>query len=450
MGLFDWFRRKQEAPPVVVEDWEERLFGPDTFRIPDNVPNLGITDEERPNEDQQRTAYRGILYRSLQLRADAIADAMRKLTVERQTGQGEFEAVEGTHPWVTLLRRPSTTHSTVLFWKWVSLSRDLSGSADLIVERGKRGFPIALHPVYPIYGEIRVIRDGMGGVQQYIFWRVDGQTFPLEPRDVIRLRHPNPIDPHETASLIQAAAYEIDINLYMRIYRRDQMKVGGITATILKSDQDLTKEQAERYALEFKKRYMGRERVGEVAVMGKGTEPVPFAVNPKDLEFMEGSKLNTTDILNIMGVPEGMISDDANRANAESSRLTFYQNTIQPEANLMAAELTYSFERAFGATPAVLEVRVPDLMPLDHEFELRKRTEYVRAGLRTINEVRTEEGYDEVEGGDVLLVPSGYTPLEQAVKPPEPVPTTLKPFAGKGKPGQEEEPEEEPMMEEEE
>ena len=38
--------------------------------------------------------------------------------------------------------------------------------------------------------------------------------------------------------------------------------------------------------------------------------------------------------------------------------------------------------------------------------------------VKTINEARTDEGLDPIEGGDVLLVPYGTIPLEQALQPP--------------------------------
>jgi HK97 family phage portal protein len=410
--LFKWLHRKRTVA--------ERSVEIDTFTLPPVPRQIGLSDTYEPDSEQIRTAYRGLVYRLAQVRSDAIASALMQLTVERPTGQGEFRIVEPTHPWVTLLQRPNPNHSTRKLWKLTSLLRDLQGRIDFLIERGARNVPIALHPVFPIYGELRPVPNTIGGVDQYIFARADGKMIPFPVEDVVRIQHVNPITPFESASLLKAAAYEIDVDLYMKVYRRDMIKDGGLNATVLTSDQEITKPQAKQYGEEFKNKFLGIKGIKEVAVMGKGLKPHNVGVTAKDLEFIEGARLNTTDLLNIFGVPEGMISDSANRANADTSRLTFYQNTVQPEAELIADELTLSLERAFGAKPNALRVRVPDLAPLDHDFELRKDTSMVAGGLRTINEVRKENGDDPVDGGDEILVPSTLTPLSKLTKEPEP------------------------------
>jgi hypothetical protein len=49
-----------------------------------------------------------------------------------------------------------------------------------------------------------------------------------------------------------------------------------------------------------------------------------------------------------------------------------------------------------------------------------------------VNEKRVAAGFDEVEGGDVVLVPISSIPLEQATAEPGPVPDALEQFAGGG------------------
>lgn len=386
----------------------------------------GTPNSSALTSSQQKNAWRGLVYRCLDIRASAIAGAMLDFTVERKIGQLEYEAVELTHPWVMLLDRPNPHLSPYDFYKTVALLRDIVGSADLVIRRDGRGVPFEFYPVYPAFGELVPNPDSSGGVASYTFYRADGKKFTYPAEDVIRIKHVNPISPYENASLIQAAGFQIDTDLYMRIYRRDTMRHGSPLQFVLSSDQELTETQAKLYGEQFKKNFMGLEVIGEmkgVPVMGKGLKPVPMTLSAKDAEFINGAKLNNTEIMQIFGVPEGMVSDDANRANAEASRAIFYQNTVEPEAKQISSSLTLSLENAFDAKTGVLYVLPPDLAPRNQEFELKQDTELVKTAAMTINDVRRKRGLEEIEGGDTPLIATGLQRLEdvlsgKAIQPP--------------------------------
>jgi hypothetical protein len=73
---------------------------------------------------------------------------------------------------------------------------------------------------------------------------------------------------------------------------------------------------------------------------------------------------------------------------------------------------------------------------------LQKRTADIAAGVTTINEERTDDGKEPIDGGDEPLVSSVLIPLSMAVAEPEPVPAPVivtPPVGGdKPKPGTDE------------
>ncbi len=403
----------------IFEKVEQRKYSK-TENLPEDIfyvypasTGFGLSESNMGNIARYSSAFRGLSYRCLHLRSDAIADAMSKLSVERKTKQLEYKEVEATHPWVTLLRSPSDVISSVELWKWISLACDMKGHAELFVYRDAYGIPISLLPVYSVFGSVVPKPDIYGGIESYIFYSASGEKYNVPVENVIRFKHLNPESPYATASLIQAAAYQIDIDLYTKIYRRDSLRKGGVNSLALVSDQELSEPQVELYGKKFKEKVFGMEKIGEVPVMGKGLKPYNFAISAKDLEFIQGVKVNDTEALQIFGVPEGMVSDKSNRANAREARLVFYQNTIQPQVLIYAHQMTSCFEKIFQSDRGVLEIRVPDLLPTDHDFELRKNIEYVKSGIYTRNEVRSEDGRKEIPNGDEIIINTNSMFLSQ-------------------------------------
>jgi hypothetical protein len=130
------------------------------------------------------------------------------------------------------------------------------------------------------------------------------------------------------------------------------------------------------------------------------------------------SKDTRAQIAQVFGVPPGMLDGSfQNRATAEVQWAIFRQNTIDPEALYIAEEFTRHFKRweeDLLVEAQAYEYADPDLDMRKEEFELKW-------GLKTINEARTDRGYDKVKDGDTPLIAQGFVPL-QSVANPAPLP----------------------------
>ena len=395
--------------------------------------NIGLTDSARPSSYQIGQAMRGLFAACIDIRTNAIARAIvgaasrKGFTVKRLTAQGEYEDVELTHPWVRLLLRPNTNRPALEVWRWASEARDYAGSADFVVEDDARGTPIALHEIFPEFGQVYPVPSADGGVAGYVFYRADGETIDMEARDVVRLRHSDPRIPYRSMSLLQKAAYQLDKGLYADIYERDTLREGRFPPVVLTSDQEVSKEQAGRYGKQFKDAYMrtGSHTVKGVPVLGKGLKAQPTLINPNDLALIESGRLNDKRLFWTTGVPQGMVDHEANRANTDGQRRTFAEYTVQPSVDLMAAQMSYGFSRSFGepvglpASAAAsgasgLVIHAPNVVPVDPMQQARIDEVQIRSGTLKPNEVRRREGRDDVDGGDQAFVSAALRPLAGA------------------------------------
>jgi len=372
----------------------------------------GDVDYTVPSERRQRQDYRGIFYRCLRMRAESVGDALMASWVERQSGQNQFLPVEASHPWYVLLRNPSKLWPARDVWEWASLSVDLAGKADFIVERDGRGMPVQLLPVFPEFGRMEVVPSPEGGVQSWVFYRDDGKIMGIPREDVVRLDNKSPQSPFETHSLIEAARFELDTSQSMKEYRAGSVQNGGITSPVITTDQSLSASQIDQLKKEWKS-FVGVRGTepGKVGVLANGMKPMQ-TMSAKDLEFIQGEAQTDKSIMIICGVPPGLFESTTTRATAEGAQVVFAQLTVSKLVSKYCEQLSHQFEIIFNADSGVLYVRPPDVVPLDKEYALKERQAYIGMGLRTINDYLREDGFTPDPNGNDRYIPSSLVPIE--------------------------------------
>lgn len=388
---------------------------------------FGYDNPYEPKENDQRDSYRGAFFRCVEIRANIISSALVDAKVMRKVGQNEFEEVEEDHPWVQLKNKPNPYLSARETYRWMSMSTDLMGHANhLVLDVDGFNQPLSLMPVYVDFGDLNPVPNVYGGIESYVLMNTGGQTTRIPKNQVVSVGRLSPFTPLETMSLIQAAIFEIDSDKYMKMYRRDSVKDGGITSNIFSTPQTMHKEERELVAQNLRK-YTGNRGVGENMVLSHGLEPVKNKMDMRDLEFIDGIVTNEKQLKFVTGVPTPLFADGSNKSVVEAAEREFIQYTVQPEVEIYCDQLTDDFEEIFGSEPGSLCIKAPDLMPIDPELVMRQRESGIRNGYTTVNEIRLEDGKEEFEGGDTPLIQMGLQRFEDVIKEPEPIPDMTPP-----------------------
>jgi len=150
-----------------------------------------------------------------------------------------------------------------------------------------------------------------------------------------------------------------------------------------------------------------------------------------DIAFIDGRKLSREEISAGLDVPISLLDPTAIRANVEGAQYFHAKYGIEPRLRKIEEKINERLMPLYGSGDTLF-VAFDDVVPADKEFALRKRTADIQAGVSTINEERSIDGKEPVDGGDEPLVGFGLTPLSQVVAEPEPVPDALKPLVGGG------------------
>jgi HK97 family phage portal protein len=342
------------------------------------------------------------------------------LRIMQRTPDGERVAVDH---WLHRLfnHGPNSWQTT---WEWVTqkvIHLGTSGQAmdekiySIDSEIGlEQPRVVALLPLHPTRMTCSRLEDGRLG---YFYKDANGQDQPYRQEQVTHFRWltndgVNGIVPYEVSqdAIGLARACEIHGAAYFGN--------GARPGIILSTDTDeLSKEARDEIRYTWEKVHRGASRAHRPAILTGGLKPIPFEGNNADSQFLETRKFQAEEICRIMGVPPHLVGmlDRSTNNNIEQQGLDFLTYTMMAwirrfETTICRDLLTYR-DREAGFYP---EFDTTALMRGD----AAGRSAYYHSGLQdgwlSVNEVRTAEGKNRVDGGDQRFVQMNMQTLEQA------------------------------------
>ena len=194
--------------------------------------------------------------------------------------------------------------------------------------------------------------------------------------------------------LLDRHKHEFEMAFYLR---------GATNAGVIETTEDITKSRMTRLMSTFEQTFTGKRNWWRTLFLPKGAKWVNSGLNMKEMEHLEGLRENRRTLLAVLGVPPSQIGivEDVNRATAEVQEMSFYQNTIMPLAEFIAAGYNNShlFRNIYSD-----EVRIePDFSGIDAvEGSLLTKAERAKAvdDIAVINEQREICGYDPLPTSD--------------------------------------------------
>ena len=75
-----------------------------------------------------------------------------------------------------------------------------------------------------------------------------------------------------------------------------------------------------------------------------------IGLSHSDLDFLQGRQAQRDEILNIFGIPVGLVSENATEANAKVAERQFIERTLWPKLARIAQKITQELLPFYGAT----------------------------------------------------------------------------------------------------
>ena len=377
--------------------------------------NIGATQ----TGGELAASLRGTVFACLQHRANALAGVKFDVYEEKNYTREEL----GRGHWTNeLLSNPNPYFTRSQVFSYIENWLSINGNAFIWTPTNGYRVPLQMWVLNPT--RMRVIKGENNFIDGYVYQSAQEGNIAIPEKEVIHLAKIHPAArPEEiigmnifgvglVSAALEYAHIDREVSAYLaRLFENNT--VPPLVATFPERfDQDEWQKLKAAWNEELPD-YKLR------ALLGGGMQ---LQLPPKgelSIGYEAVSKDTRAQIAQVFGVPPGMLDGSfQNRATAEVQWAIFRQNTIDPEALYIAEEFTRHFRRweedvLVEAHP--YEYADPDLDMRKEEFELKW-------GLKTINEARTDRGYDRVKDGDVPLIAAGYMPLTMITNaPPAPV-----------------------------
>lgn len=337
---------------------------------------------------------------------------------------GEKDAPK--HPILALLDKPNDNEGKRSFIAKYFSYLLLAGNNYIIAGRMSTQPPLMLWLARP---DRMTILPGTGGalVGGYVY-TVAGKEQKFEFAQVMHSRLFHPTNDFYGLSPLEVAGRGVDIvnmsaEWNMRLLQNDMRAPGALSTEVVLAD-----ETFKRLKKTMKEEWSGYENAGTPLLLEGGLKWVNFGMNPKDVDWLNSTKLTKRDICTVFNVDPCLIGDAeyATYSNKQEARKGLYQETVLPLMYELRDDLNRWLSPMFGPNVR-LDLDRDKIEVLQEERE--KKFAYLNiADWMTINEKRKATGLEEIgTEGDVILVGISKMPLEAITgEPAEPEPMKSK------------------------
>lgn len=358
--------------------------------------------------NELEASIRGTVFACLQHRANALS-ATKFNTYKEQN----FERSElGADHWAArLLSNPNPYFVRSQIYSYIENWLSINGNAFIWTPTNGYHVPLQMWVLNPT--RVRIIKGSEKFIDGYIYQSAQDGNIAIPEKEMIHLARIHPAArPEEIVGmnilgvgLVTAALEYANIDRDVSSYLQRLFRNNTVPPLIAEHPDTVDIETWERI------RNGWNEALPDFKLRALLHGGMKLNVPPKGeltIGYDAVSKDTRSQIAQVFGVPPGMLTGEfQNKATAEVQFSIFRQNTIDPEALYIAEELTRHFRRY---EDDVLIEAEPYLLR-DVETELKQEEFQLRWGIKTINDARTERGFDAISGGDVPLIANGYIPL---------------------------------------
>ena len=326
-----------------------------------------------------------------------IASTIASLGLEIYVRDGRDVNVANMHPAYQVLDIPNDENTPYEFWETLVASALVYGCGFAIIERNNRGYAERLIPVHYYDVDIKEVNgERIYSVRDY------GVVMPDNMLEICNMHRMSPIRLHrENIGLAKAA----------QDFGSEYFGQKGQMTGVLASDQPLRKEQMDVI-----------QNSWNSSSMNAGTKLLPFGfkyqritITPDEAQFIETRKFPAEEICRIYSVPQSLVQlpSQTTYNNVEQQNLQFARHTIAPWAKRIEQEIDRKLIQSFERPDIYSKFNMNDLYRGDLAARTNFYTQMLQSGVMSINEVRTKEQLNPVEGGDTHTVQVNQIALDR-------------------------------------
>jgi phage portal protein BeeE len=229
--------------------------------------------------------------------------------------------------------------------------------------------PRAWWPVRPDRMSVRA--DPGEFLTGYTYTGPSGEKIDLDPREVLRITNPHPLDPHRGLGVVQTLGTIIGMSLESAQWIANFFANDATPGGVIEIEQGLPDMEYNRLRKRWNEQHRGTAKAHRVAILEYG-QFKPRSYSMKDMQFPEIRHLSRDQVLEAFRIHKHNmgISDDVNRANAVAAREQLAENETKPNLDEWAELGNGPYNERFGAVGEVVELCYRDPTPEDQDAAL--------------------------------------------------------------------------------
>ena len=363
-----------------------------------HIPAVAVHNSHFFNDTFQQTQHSAMYQQSswvhLAVSRIAEAGALVPLKVQRLEGENRLEVER--HPLEILLDNPNPTMSRFELFESTLAYLELTGNAYWFLAGDNRGQPAEIWVLRP--DRISIVPDPIDYIAGYLY-EVDGKQIPLEKVEVVHFKRWHPANDYYGLSPLESARLAVESDRAMARWNNNTFgKDNGVPAGIVNIVDLVNDADYDRIKREWRNSYGSGQR--KTAFLRGGTiEWQHIGMSHTDLDFLKGRVAHRDEILNIFGIPVGLVSENSTEANAKVAERQFIERTLYPKLVRIAQKITQEILPFYSGNHIA---QFEDIRPTD----VPARLDEIRTAqaILSINEIRqTYYNLEPVAWGDLPL-----------------------------------------------
>ncbi len=352
-----------------------------------------------------------------------------RLVAVRKTADGGKEQLKD-HPILDLLERPNPFTSHYSLIASMIMYRAIAGNAYLEKARSAAGRVVELWPLRP--DRMWVIPDRVTHIRGWEY-KLGAETFTLPASDVIHSKTRNPLDDWYGLPPLQACAQRVDTDNFMRSFTASFFRNAGVPAGLLTIEKQVGQAEAQMIRDRFKNEFGGSGGWHSLMVLANqgsvSYQAMGLPLGERGLVLPELDEIHEARIPMVFGVPLELIGArlgmvHGNRSTTREARAGFWDETLAPLYQELAADLTLGLRDEYGDFD-YLEFDLSTVRALqeDESMKVDRVVKKLQAALCSVQEGRAELGYTPgYEAGAILALPASLhgLPADTLDAPPAP------------------------------
>jgi len=286
------------------------------------------------------------------------------------------------------------------------INRKLTGDSFILKIRNNAGQVVELWNIRPDLVTIHPSRENY--IAHYEITGGDGVKERVEPNDIIHIKYPSPLQDFFGMSPLSSAKNRVDIEGHATEFQKNFFLNNARPDSVLYTDLNLDEKQRKQLLAGWEKRHRANEdeelKNSKTGLLSGGIKYQQVSLSQREMDYIESLRATRDDILVAFKVPKPIVAvtDDVNRANAETAQEIFLSETIIPEISRFLNKINEQLIIPEFGEEYFLSFEDP--VPINRETRLAEFTAGVDKWI-TVNEARADMGLDPIKGGDTLYRP---------------------------------------------